>query len=402
MKIKSYLHFSWMLISLSITFLIGGGCRSSASDPTLTSIAITPGTASLMLSSTQAFTATGSYSDSSTSDLTTTVTWNSSDSAVASLNSAGLASTLSAGSTTITASLNSVVSNAASLEVNQAYAYIANYGNNTVSICAVNADTSLEDCSVNNDPSFNGPTAVAVNSADSLAYVVNYDGNSLSQCPLNNDGSFGACVSIPGISSPTGLALNPSGTILYVSTLGINPLLICALSDNGSVSSCTNSGLSIPAAQGVAVSESFAYISDLSTDLYICPIQADGSLGSCTISTGNGTFNTMLGVALNADYSSLYTANYADGVDYSVSSCPLNGNTVGTCIANEGNSTFDFSAYTVSGLSSGTNSSVYIPNCGNNTVSVCPLASNGSFGTCSVNNDSSFNVPSALALGVAP
>jgi hypothetical protein len=73
----------------------------------LVSLAITPANSSKALGLTQQFTATGTYTDSSTQDLTNTVTWSSSSTAVATISNAdgsqGLATTVATGSTTITA-----------------------------------------------------------------------------------------------------------------------------------------------------------------------------------------------------------------------------------------------------------------------------------------------------------
>ncbi len=80
----------------------------SAVPPTLQSIAVTPTSPSVIAGGTQQFTATGTYTDGSTQNLTSQVTWASSSPAVASINAAGLATTASAGTTTVTASQASV------------------------------------------------------------------------------------------------------------------------------------------------------------------------------------------------------------------------------------------------------------------------------------------------------
>ena len=73
----------------------------------LLSIAVTPTNPSIALGTDQQFTATGTYSDSSTQDRTTSVTWSSSSVGVASVSNAsgteGLATSASIGGTTITA-----------------------------------------------------------------------------------------------------------------------------------------------------------------------------------------------------------------------------------------------------------------------------------------------------------
>lgn len=78
----------------------------------LVSIAVTPVTPSIAISTSQQFIATGTYSDNSTQNLTTQVTWASSNSAVAAISTTiptmGLAKALSAGSTTVSATLGSI------------------------------------------------------------------------------------------------------------------------------------------------------------------------------------------------------------------------------------------------------------------------------------------------------
>lgn len=85
---------------------------------TLESITITPKTASIAVDSTQQFTATGTYSDDSTADLTAEVSWTSSDTGVATISS-GLATGVSVGMATITASMGSL-SDTAELTVSEA------------------------------------------------------------------------------------------------------------------------------------------------------------------------------------------------------------------------------------------------------------------------------------------
>ncbi len=64
---------------------------TTTSPPTLDSFSITPATASIAEDSTQQFTATGTYSDGTTEDLTAEVAWSSSDPNVATIDNVGLA-----------------------------------------------------------------------------------------------------------------------------------------------------------------------------------------------------------------------------------------------------------------------------------------------------------------------
>jgi hypothetical protein len=85
--------------------------------PTLVSIIVTPNNPIVFAGDTQQFSATGQYSDSSTQDLTSTATWASSDTTVATFNASGLATTVLAGATNTTATYNGVVSPAVRLGV---------------------------------------------------------------------------------------------------------------------------------------------------------------------------------------------------------------------------------------------------------------------------------------------
>ena len=84
---------------------------------TLSSITVTPSNTAILFGATQQFTATGTYSDGSTQNLTGTVGWTSSNTSVATISSTGVATSLSAGSTYISASLNGVNSNISALDV---------------------------------------------------------------------------------------------------------------------------------------------------------------------------------------------------------------------------------------------------------------------------------------------
>jgi hypothetical protein len=80
-----------------------GGGGGGGGDATLTSIEVTPQNPSIALLGTQQFTATGKYTDGGTRDLTTQLTWSTADTAVATAGSQGLVTSVSEGTTTVTA-----------------------------------------------------------------------------------------------------------------------------------------------------------------------------------------------------------------------------------------------------------------------------------------------------------
>ncbi len=91
---------------------ISGSATLTVTPATLVSLAVTPANPSISQGATKQFTATGTYSDGTTQNLTTAVTWSSSATAVATISNAagsnGLATAVAAGSTTITATSGSV------------------------------------------------------------------------------------------------------------------------------------------------------------------------------------------------------------------------------------------------------------------------------------------------------
>jgi uncharacterized protein YjdB len=86
---------------------------------TLSSIAVTPATASVAIGGTQQYVATGTYSDNSTAIITNSVAWTSANIAVATVLNTGVATGVTPGSTTITAT-SGLKSSSASLTVTAA------------------------------------------------------------------------------------------------------------------------------------------------------------------------------------------------------------------------------------------------------------------------------------------
>ena len=91
---------------------ISGSTSLTVAPPTLVSITVTPSNPSIVFGTTEQFTATGIYSDNSTQDLTTSVTWSSSANSVATVSNAagsnGKATAVATGTTTITATSGTI------------------------------------------------------------------------------------------------------------------------------------------------------------------------------------------------------------------------------------------------------------------------------------------------------
>ena len=88
---------------------INGSANLNVTSAVLVSITVNPTNPSVVVGGTQPFTATGTFSDGSQQDLTSTATWTSLSASVATIDPSGLATTVTIGLTTITANLNSIV-----------------------------------------------------------------------------------------------------------------------------------------------------------------------------------------------------------------------------------------------------------------------------------------------------
>ncbi|MCR4316742.1 MAG: Ig-like domain-containing protein [Planctomycetes bacterium] len=102
---------------------VSGSTMAVVTAPTLSSITVSPASANILVGATQAFTATGTYSDSSTQDLTSSVTWMSDNTSVASFSGATLTGN-AAGSVTVTATdTASSISGTASVTVSASVSF---------------------------------------------------------------------------------------------------------------------------------------------------------------------------------------------------------------------------------------------------------------------------------------
>lgn len=91
-----------------VSYLLGCGSglsrTTTPTQPTVSSISVTPATASLSVGGTQQLHATANYSDRSSGDVTATATWTSSNAAVATVSNAGMVTAVAPGNATVTAS----------------------------------------------------------------------------------------------------------------------------------------------------------------------------------------------------------------------------------------------------------------------------------------------------------
>jgi uncharacterized protein YjdB len=108
--LRSFAKLSSLALPIALISMTGCGSPATITKTTisLNSISITPLNPSIAVNATEQFTATGNYSDGSTANLSSSVTWASSNQADATMNGTGVATGMAAGSTAITASVSGV------------------------------------------------------------------------------------------------------------------------------------------------------------------------------------------------------------------------------------------------------------------------------------------------------
>jgi 6-phosphogluconolactonase (cycloisomerase 2 family) len=111
LRSRAVLSLLFSLVAIAV-FLQGCASNGQAQHPpTLVSIAVTPVNPSVAAGNPEQFTATGTYSDNSTQNLSSVVTWTSGTPATATISTGGLATTLKAGTSLITATSGSISGN---------------------------------------------------------------------------------------------------------------------------------------------------------------------------------------------------------------------------------------------------------------------------------------------------
>lgn len=295
-----------------------------------------------------------------------------------------------------------------------AYAFITNFANSfgtqvgNVSICPVNADRSLGTCSSFNDASFYGPIGMAFNSAGTWAYITNFQTNasvgSISICSVNQTTGMldSPCTAFPlrSGSRATAISLNRANTLAYIADSGGSTVVICPIINNGaSFGTCTYQSGNFVKPQTVQLDprENYIYLGNFTpdNDMSICPINSDGSLGTCVRSTGDNTFDVPSGVR----FTKLGTVSYSSNQNTStISICNANLLTglLSNCVA-ASDPTFNFTA---SGstliFTSDPYPYLFAPNTTTDTVSVCSIESDNLLAPCIAYASSTFDQPGSV------
>ena len=303
--------------TMSATFNgVIGSTPVSVTTSLLVSIAVTPTNSTVDLGDTTQFTAIGTYTDSSTLDLTSSVTWSSSNESVITIDAGGLAATVSVGKTTIAATTGAVT-DSTQLSVLctvsvpcPRFAYVANRSENTVSIYTVDPNSGQLRHRGHVDTG-TSPEAVAVDPGENFVYVANSSpDNSISVYTIDSTGALTAGTSVLAGTDPVSVTIDPNGQFLYVanSTSGdISAYTIDSITGAlAPIGTAVLAGTN-PVSVTVDPTGQFAYVANSGSDnISVFTIEIDGSL---TAGTPVAAETNPYSVAIDPTGQFLYAAN---------------------------------------------------------------------------------------------
>lgn len=224
-------------------------------------------------------------------------------------------------------------------------------------------------------------------------YVSDLDTSTITHCGVGSDGSLTNCevdVQLPEGSAPEGVALNSTNTLAYYTDKLLDTIFKCNVTANtGELSGCVNTGATGAAldanTQGLVfhpVLSNVVYVTEYPKTLSTCPLNADGTIGTCTNETptydASTNVNNLLGLALNPAGNFAYLANAFSPTIVLV--CVVNTST-GALNYPCTNSAASVTDYVASVVITPDNKKAYIG--GENLVTICDVnASDGLFNYC--------------------
>ncbi len=276
----------------AVSNAVTGSTLLTVLPPALVTITVS-GNSSVRLPRPNAFSAIGTYTDSSTQDLTATATWSSSATSVATINSIGIASPLSAGPTTITAAGPNNVQGTLNFSVLPSlvprFAYVVAPDSQSLSYYAADPVTGQ----LRNRGYFSigggffglvvdplGRFVYATSSASILEYAANADGS------LTSIGSLGG-VSLGGAGYQQPV-IDPAGKFLYAAAS--NSVAAFAINQGtGALTSVAGSPFAAGMLPGPIVidpTSKFLYVGNLTSN-NISGYSINSSTGALTPVTGS-------------------------------------------------------------------------------------------------------------------
>jgi uncharacterized protein YjdB len=290
---------AWLVLIVCTISLLsscgGGGSSSSTSGggpnvpppPTasLTLLQVTPGNASVAASSTQQFTATGKYSDGSSKDLTSSVLWSSSDTSVASVGNAGLATGVVVGVVTVTAQFGSM-QGSATLNITNAGTNLTGITLSPVATSVpVNTTQQFTATGSYNDGSSRDLTALVTWSSTSTA-VATVDANGLVTAVAA--GSTNISATLGSTSNSTSLTVS-APTIASISVTPVGLTLGIGINQQYTATATYSDGSSQDLSSGVTWSSSSTSVATVNSSGLVTTVGAGNTTITATVGSLSDT-----------------------------------------------------------------------------------------------------------------
>ena len=345
-----------------------------ATTVTLESIAVTPVDPTVQKGAIQPFIATGTYSDGSTQNLTSTVTWSSGTGTVATINSSGVATGVGAGTSTIGATLGNVFgSTTLTVTASHAYAYI---GSVVSANCCLDVLDTTTNSVVASIPLTGFGEPFGITPDQSRLYVADYNDNLVNVVDTSTNTLL---TTIPVGQGPNAVAITPNGLYGYVANAIDTTISVFSVATNTLVATIPT-GI---AAENVAVTPDgkSVYIAGIGNTMAVISTSTNTVTSTFTLSVPSGDSGAccLFGPLLTPNGAFGYVAeNFSPTTPGSMSVISIPSNTT---VANFplGIQPFD-AAITPDGTR------VYIVNANSNSVSVINTASNTVVATIPVGN----------------
>jgi hypothetical protein len=144
---------------------------------------------------------------------------------------------------------------------------------------------------------------LTLNKDKTVAYLPNYTNTDLgiNVCDVASDGTMSNCNIVPGdgittFPEPGGVALSSDESKIYIADYSPGNVFMCDLSNGGKTFSNCTSVLSFANIWTIKINGSFAYVGLWDTTVNVCPINADGTFGTCD--TSANTFGEAVNIEM--------------------------------------------------------------------------------------------------------
>jgi uncharacterized protein YjdB len=268
------------------------GAMQINSSRTLQSISVTPSNASIATAATEQFAATGTYSDGSTQNLSSVVTWVSSYPGVASISTSGLATGVSAGSATIEAVDGSITGSTGltvtaapavtltSIAITPASSSITPGG--TTQLAATGTYSNGTTANLTSSVTWTSTSsAIATVSASGLATGVSAGSVTITAASGSVTGSTGLTVTAPPAVTLTSITITPASVTLVAGSTA--QLTATGTYSNGTTANLTNSATWTSTSSAVATVSASGLVTGVASGTVTIKATSGSIAGSETV-----------------------------------------------------------------------------------------------------------------------